>query len=120
MKYRKKPVVVEAVRAGEAIASAKNNWAALPAWLRAPYHEGGILFLPDCVNILTLEGTMTARPADWIIRGVKGKIYPCKPDIFEATYEPVGPAEDAQHRSDCAVHNAPALPPGPCDCGATP
>lgn len=39
------------------------------------------------VKIITLEGTMEASPGDWIIRGVKGEFYPCKPDIFEATYE---------------------------------
>lgn len=38
--------------------------------------------------ISTLEGTMTASNGDWIIRGVKGELYPCKPDIFAATYEP--------------------------------
>ena len=38
--------------------------------------------------ISTLEGTMTAGAGDWIIRGVKGELYPCKPDIFDATYEP--------------------------------
>ena len=41
------------------------------------------------VEIPTLEGTMRCGPGDWIIRGVKGEIYPCKPDIFEATYEAV-------------------------------
>jgi len=41
----------------------------------------------------TLEGTMTARRGDWIIKGVVGEIYPCKPDIFAATYEPV-PIDD--------------------------
>jgi hypothetical protein len=40
------------------------------------------------VQIQTLEGTMRADEGDWIIRGVKGELYPCKPDIFEATYEP--------------------------------
>ena len=41
------------------------------------------------VMIQTLEGTMRAAPGDWIITGVKGEIHPCKPDIFEATYEAV-------------------------------
>jgi len=59
-KFRKRPVVVEAYRTGEMLA------------------------------IETLEGTMTANPGDWIIRGVKGELYPCKPDIFGATYTPVG------------------------------
>lgn len=39
--------------------------------------------------IKTLEGVMKAYPGDWIIKGVQGECYPCKPDIFEATYEPV-------------------------------
>lgn len=47
------------------------------------------------VKIETLEGTMTAEPGDWIITGVKGEIYPCKPDIFEATYELVSEDPDA-------------------------
>ena len=40
------------------------------------------------IYITTLEGVMRADNGDWIIRGVKGELYPCKPDIFEATYEP--------------------------------
>ena len=43
------------------------------------------------IAIDTLEGEMHADPGDWIIRGVQGEFYPCKPDIFEATYEPVPP-----------------------------
>ncbi len=42
----------------------------------------------DSLFIITLEGTMEAVPGDWIIKGVKGEFYPCKPDIFAATYEP--------------------------------
>lgn len=42
----------------------------------------------DIFKIFTLEGVMEASPGDWIIRGVKGEHYPCKPDIFEATYDP--------------------------------
>ena len=58
-KFRKKPVVIEA-------------------------------FQTDCqLTIQTLEGCMTASPGDWIITGVNGEQYPCKPDIFEKTYEPV-------------------------------
>ena len=41
------------------------------------------------LRLKNLEGDMRANPGDWIIRGVKGEFYPCKPDIFEATYEPV-------------------------------
>jgi hypothetical protein len=45
---------------------------------------------PGTLSINTLEGTMTAVEGDWIIKGVKGEFYPCKPDIFEATYDRVG------------------------------
>lgn len=63
--------------------------------------------------IKTLEGVLNASVGDWIIKGVDGEFYPCKPDIFTKTYEPtVVPA------SDCSLHNGPAYPPGPCDSGA--
>ena len=44
---------------------------------------------PEPLVIHTLEGDMTAMPGDWIITGIAGEQYPCKPDIFQATYEPV-------------------------------
>lgn len=44
---------------------------------------------PFNVLVHTLEGALQAKPGDWIIRGVKGEFYPCKPDVFEATYDPV-------------------------------
>lgn len=78
--FRKKPVVIEAVqfRAGEQDGALANDAA-----------EGRIRYTQDdTVLIDTLEGVMEARSGDWIIRGVKGELYPCKPDIFAATYEP--------------------------------
>jgi len=78
-KYRKKPVVIEAVQwTGE-------NGSALRAFIR------GAGFVEDGgeIEINTLEGKMIGTIGDWIIKGVKGEFYPCKPDIFEATYEPV-------------------------------
>lgn len=79
--FRKKPVVIEAVkfRAGEQ-----------PDELASDVVAGTIRYTDqDTLLIATLEGTMEARSGDWIIRGVKGELYPCKPDIFAATYEPV-------------------------------
>lgn len=81
-KYRKKPVVIEAWQWRP---FAKGN--DIPHWLIMADYE-----LDPSNNTLfikTLEGTMRADPDDWIIKGVKGEIYPCKPDIFAATYEPV-------------------------------
>ena len=81
--FRKKPVVIEAIQfthdgtnAGEVI----NFTGGIIAELREPH-----------IAIKTTEGTMLANPGDWIIRGVKGEFYPCKPDIFEATYESAEP-----------------------------
>jgi len=79
-KYRKKPVVIEAMQYTGHNAVEVMAWANLPEITEA--FEGGI-------EIATLEGTMRAVPGDWVIRGVKGEMYPCKPDIFAATYEPV-------------------------------
>ena len=81
MKFRKKPVVIEAVQ-----------------WDGSNVDEvlGFILTTGSAyrkldnnqIAIETLEGTMAASKGDWIIKGVKGEFYPCKPDIFEVTYEP--------------------------------
>jgi hypothetical protein len=78
--FRKKPVVIEAVqyRRGE-----------IPGdrFIDDGIQGGLISFKEDDTALIdTLEGSMIARPGDWIIRGVKGELYPCKPDIFAATY----------------------------------
>lgn len=96
-KYRKKPIVIEARQVRQLIWDAGNNWAALPDWVKAAYEKGAVIFLPNEIHIGTLEGMMTADINDWLIQGVKGEIYPCKPDIFKATYEYVpdeAPADD--------------------------
>lgn len=86
MKYRKKPVVIEAFRLGE---EWPDWWADAVSANRVTTHnnDGRYRGGPDYALIKTLEGTMRAEFNDWIIRGVKGEIYPCKPDIFEATYD---------------------------------
>lgn len=87
-KFRKRPVVVEAEKVSDLIDGARRNWA-LPEWMRKACALGDAFFLPDAILIRTLEGEMRGDQDDWIIRGVHGEIYPCKPDVFEATYEPV-------------------------------
>ena len=90
MKYRKKPVVIEAITFDEFVQFGRDSGAVIVKGM--PWHfqyEGyGISHETDtCYLIPTLEGNLWARKHDWIIRGVKGELYPCKPDIFEATYE---------------------------------
>ena len=101
-KFRKKPVVIEAVKvtAADYNPAIENPWDGCPfsevtAWLEAaiednilvPHNRGSTDYASW--DIKTAEGTMTAGPGEWIIRGIKGELYPCKPDIFAATYEEV-------------------------------
>ena len=77
-KYRKKPAVIEAWQNSD-----ENEF---PLWVASAdigREPGGVIL------INTLEGVMRAMPGDYIIKGVQGEFYPCKPDIFEATYEVV-------------------------------
>lgn len=92
MKFRKKPVIIEAVQFTE------KGLTTMPEWLK-PLVDLGLVQLAISMEghrayINTLEGVMFAVPGDWIIRGVKGEVYPCKPDIFEATYESVEESHD--------------------------
>lgn len=98
-KFRKKPVVIEAIRwtgsnideALKFIADGHDNFDHLPKDPNSVQKGSGVGFTPPTgeLHIPTLEGTHIAKPGDMIIRGVKGEFYPCKPDIFEATYEEV-------------------------------
>ena len=78
-KFRKKPIVIEAIQ------YTGHNAMEILAWSKWPEiseeFTGGL-------DIPTLEGTMRADVGDWVIRGVKGEFYPCKPDIFATTYDP--------------------------------
>jgi hypothetical protein len=97
-KYRKKPVVVEAMQ----LIGSTSDWHDVYLWVERstqgsfdPYAEeipaSGVSIDPATgfMLIATLEGVMQAKPGDYIIQGVQGEFYPCKPDIFEATYESV-------------------------------
>lgn len=83
MRFRKRPVIIKAVQITD-------EWFDGPH--PNPLHPIGIWVDPVLrrVDIQTLEGTMIGRKGDWIITGVKGERYPCKPDIFAATYEAMG------------------------------
>lgn len=86
--YRKKPVVIEAVQffgTGESCDEVLETFN--------PSRDPSVMTWKDCTydggHILTLEGRMEFSKGDYIIRGIKGELYPCKPDIFEATYKAV-------------------------------
>lgn len=86
--YRKKPVVIEAFQW-----TGRHDQIEDPEWLVEAIKNGTVFFgVRDdggCDMIIeTLEGAMRATAGDFVIKGVKGELYPCKPDIFDATYEP--------------------------------
>ncbi len=88
-KYRKKPVVIEAKRLSRDNGCDVVEWIGQDAKFYPEIDDSTSYPVPSILEINTLEGTMTAQIGDYIIKGVKGEFYPCKPDIFEATYEQV-------------------------------
>ena len=84
-KFRKKPVAIEAVQL------TRSNGGPVAKWCggrnRFEAKPSDPTDVAEWVDIPTLEGTMRANVGDWIIKGVQGEFYPCKPDIFEQTYE---------------------------------
>lgn len=96
MKYRKKPVVIEAFQMTTERRQTNIEW---PEWLKQAGNKEretpGSLYPTESgaddgtLSIGTLEGQHLVSWGDWIIQGVKGELYPCKPDVFALTYEPV-------------------------------
>lgn len=98
MKYRKLPIVVEAFQMTRERRADNSEW---PEWLNRAWNETvGELYsvyasdYPDSdgtdeLEIFTLEGPQRVSFGDWIIQGIAGELYPCKPHIFEQIYEPV-------------------------------
>ena len=87
MKYRKKPVVIDAFKFDGVVTDITSDWHA-PWWVFDGLDTGVLSFERQGVlYVNTLEGKMMVSIGDYIIRGVQGELYPCKPDIFEATYE---------------------------------
>jgi len=80
MQYVKKPIAVDAFK--------WEDINIIPEWFAKAVFEGTVIIDGDAVFIKTLEGVMKAEKGTWIIRGVKGELYPCKAEIFEETYEP--------------------------------
>lgn len=85
MKYRKKPVIVEAFKyKGDSM-----KMSEVPIWVMPAFIDDIMYFKGTELYIETLEGEHHVSVGDYIIKGVKGELYPCKPDIFEQTYERV-------------------------------
>lgn len=105
--WRKKPVVVEAF-----------EWTGIPGpfpvdWIQAPLREGNAAIVERRrrigLEIATLEGTMRAEPGDWIIKGTRGELYPCKPDAFSDTFEPASAYSKGDAEVDARIDNCPDI-----------
>jgi hypothetical protein len=89
--YRKKPVVIEAMELTKASAAAVQDWIISRGGqvevMPPQVMEAGGIAATHAFQVKTLEGTLWAAYGDWIIRGVAGEFYPCRDDIFRATYD---------------------------------
>ncbi len=85
MKFRKKPVVIEATQWNKD--GDHPNVIEIPAQVLDTIEARTAVNVHDCRWVGTLEGGHIVSPGDWIITGVQGELYPCKPDIFQMTYE---------------------------------
>jgi hypothetical protein len=104
MKFRKKPVVIEAVQWNgdtAAMFAFAGDKACPGDWVNPD--NPADRKINELLGIQTIEGTMTANRGDWIIKGVKGEFYPCKPDIFETSYDPVVTGSDGK---EYGIHDA--------------
>lgn len=86
-KFRKKPVIIEAHQLPPIDVDPSDELVEYLSQI-----PGGSSERDGCFAIETLEGVMIASPGDWVIKGVQGEFYPCKPDIFVSTYEEVDDA----------------------------
>lgn len=91
MKYIKKPVVIDAIQFNG------QNFAECEKFIGKENYDNSLNY----PNIKTLEGIMRVNVLDYVIKGVKGEFYPCKPDIFEITYESVAPERQHLESSEC-------------------
>ena len=105
-KYRKKPIEIEAFKWTGDI-----NQTEDPIWIVEAIKKGDAWVHEDSINgaiemrIKTLEGVMTANKGDYIIKGIKGEIYPCKSEIFEMAYEAAEKNELVEKRKECVSEN---------------
>ena len=126
-KFRKKPVVIDAFEMRAEIYGDRSAW---PQWLEDAWNlergaEGsiqnyGVSPLRDGpLQIVTLEGLHNVQAGDWIIRGVKGELYPCKPDVFALTYEPAAlaslPVSERERELEGALREIEAMCPATCE-----
>lgn len=105
-RFRKKPVIIHAFQMTKERGCDNSEW---PTWLHDAWNRGretvGAVYrttpgFDDTISIKTREGELLVSWNDWIIMGVQGELYPCKPNIFALTYEPVEDSPQGAERKD--------------------
>ena len=86
MKYVKKPVEIEAELIKDLVKAASCSWQDLPGGVVEAYDKGELIFLPGGIKVRTLEGLTDGNLTSYLIKGIKGELYPCKGDIFLESY----------------------------------
>lgn len=123
VRFTKNPVTIEAFQMTKERRMDNSDW---PQWLHEAWQDGTLhrqdpdAAMPDILIAKTLEGQHIVSWNDWIIRGVKGELYPCKPDIFEATYSPADTSSPSHGAQTTAEALTELRPWGYCpECGST-
>lgn len=105
-KYRKKPVEIEAFQYTGHLRDSSGR-ICVPEWAIEAFENGTLIYMsfsplhhPCDLYVRTLEGDMHAKVGDYIIKGIKGELYPCKPDIFEKTYEQLDQALEEENDNE--------------------
>lgn len=88
-KFRKRPVVIEAIECAEVKRNIYDAPTSLPQWIIDSYNEVKLVIFPGGIMVRTTDGNTFASIGDWIIRDVGGELYTCKPNIFVETYDAV-------------------------------
>ena len=89
MKFRARPLIVDAIPCFTALQAARTNWGDLPEWFNKLYEDGGIMFLQRTIHVMTVGGWVAAQPEDWIIQGDAGEIFTRSRQTFVDNYEVV-------------------------------
>ena len=76
MKFRARPLIVDAIPCFTALQAARTNWGDLPEWFNKLYEDGGIMFLQRTIHVMTVGGWVAAQPEDWIIQGMRARYSP--------------------------------------------
>lgn len=89
MRFQKKPIIIDATPVEFILAVGRTEPEIMPEWIQQALNGQSLMIYEEVVVVKTLEGNMTGKRGDWLIKGVRGELYPCDGSIFDETYEQV-------------------------------